>query len=90
MSLVIRVRTAARLYLLGGFVGLVYALKLTRTRSNLAHARRCLELENDLHREHVSILRHQITELAEREQQLRQESADYWRLCGAQQTEAQL
>lgn len=90
MNLAIRVRTAARLYLLGGIVGLVFALKLKRTRRSLEHARRCLDLENDLHREHVSILRHQIAQLAEREQRLRQESAEYWRLCGAQQTEAPL
>ena len=74
-----RMRQLGRVYLVGGLVGVLYAVRLSRNRSNMEHVTRCLMAERELHREHVTILNRQLQELARERQELSVDARMFWR-----------
>ena len=71
-------------FLVGGPVGLYYALKLEYLRRRSRHVSVLIHRENDLHREHLRALNFELMQLLQSEQSANVGAAEFWRHCTGQ------
>lgn len=76
-----RARKIGHLYLVGGPVGVFYTLKLTYIKRRQARLMVYLVRERDLHREHLNVLNHQLTQLVDEQQRTSAAAAQFWNWC---------
>lgn len=75
-------RRFVRALVQGGPVGLIYAMKLARIKRRMADVCLYIHRENELHRENVRTLNHELTELIEAQQSANAAAAQFWTACG--------
>lgn len=73
----------ARVYAHGGPVGIVYAVKLARIKRRMAEVSTYIHRENELHRENIRTLNHELTSLIEAHQATNVAAGHFWRNSGA-------
>lgn len=75
-------RSVARVYVVGGPVGVFYALQLARVRRRLARVSVQIHRENELHRENLRTLNFELTTLVQTQQAMSQAAGEFWRATG--------
>lgn len=92
MTLIASIRTAignaydgarriGNLYLVGGPVGLLYALKLAYIKRRQAQVVLYISREKELNRAHLAALNHELTQLVTEQQRTSVAAAQFWNWC---------